>query len=252
MSEMSEMTTRGALSGSSHKSTAQQGGYINVWYAIRTKPGVQQPRREYWTETTPSAIEGRARGKGYRIVSSVNPAMSAVETALNEAGISHWMPAEYDVVRNRHRKGLYEIRRFALLKCWMFVADLADADWGRLMAVDGVTGVASNDGRPYPINPMDLFRLRMIEANSKVDADAKAKRMTSDEDNAVRSMKKTIARNARKKLHAGRTVKLIWGDKVGREATVQAWRDHEHVDVLVNSLDGADTITVPYEYLKAS
>lgn len=220
------------------------------WYAIRTKPGAQQPKREYWREPSVTALNGRARGKGYRMASSTNPEMSAIETALERKGITFYMPAEYAVVRNRHHKGLYELRRFALMKGWMFVCD---PDWSELADVPSVQGIASNNGTPFRIGAMDLFRLRMYEANSRAEAAHKAASLSEAGKRLEREKRKVIVRSARKKLHKGRSVKLIWGDKVGREATVQAWEDQEHVRVLLKSLDDADeTVIVPFEHLKAA
>ena len=50
-----------------------------TWNAIRTSPGAQMPQREFAVQTT-------SRGKGYRIVPSLNPNQSAVERALADAG----------------------------------------------------------------------------------------------------------------------------------------------------------------------
>lgn len=221
-----------------------------TWFAIRTKPGAQQPKREYWPEPSKSALEGHPRGKGYRIASSTNPAISAIETALEAKGFTFYMPAEFAVVRNRNHKNLYELRRFALMKGYMFVGD---PDWSRLMDVPGVQGIVGIDGVPFPIGAMDLFRLRMYEANSRAEADNKARSLSGAVDRLAREQRKVIVRGARKKLFPGRSVKLIWGGKVGREATVQGWDDRDHVRVLLQSLeDAAETITVPYEFLKAA
>jgi transcription antitermination factor NusG len=221
-----------------------------VWYAIRTKPGAQQPKREYWPEPSMSALEGHKRGKGYRMVSSTNPEMSAIEMVLEAKGVTFYMPAEFAVVRNRNHKGLYELRRFALMKGYLFVND---PDWSKIIDAPGVQGVVGNNGEPYPIGAMDLFRLRMYEANSRAEAEHKVKSLSTAGDRLEREQRKVIVRGARKKLFPGRSVKLIWGDKVGREATVQGWNDQDQVRVLLESLEAAgETITVPYEFLKAS
>lgn len=220
-----------------------------TWYAIRTKPGAQQPKREYWPEPSESALSGKPRGKGYRMASSINPEMSAVESALEAKGFTFYMPAEYLAVRNRKHKGLYELRRFALLKGWMFVCD---PDWAQLMEVTGIQGIASSNGAPCPINAMDLFRLRMYEANSRAAAEQEAKTLSTVGDRLAREQRKTAIKGAKKKLFPGRPVRLIWGDKVGRDATVQAWQDHDLVKVLLDGLEATETVVVPFEYLKAA
>lgn len=218
-----------------------------AWYAVRTQPGAQQPKREYWPEDAPKTK------KGYRIRSGIASDHSAVELALKDAGFVYFMPVEFSVVRNRHKKGLYELRRFALLKGYLFVEVQSDADWPRLSEVPGIRGVVANCGKPFIISHLDMFRLRMFEANSRAEATSKAESLSRAAERLVREKRKIIVRGARKKLFPGRDVKLIWGDKIGREATVQAWEDQDQVRVLLKSLDAAaETITVPYEFLKAA
>lgn len=225
-----------------------------TWYAIRTAPGAQMPRREYWAEPLPSAIKGEHRGKGYRIASSTNPERSAVETALENAGFTFYMPAEFTAVRNRRSKGLYEVRRFALLKGYVFVTEVAsDQDWSRLLSLPGVLGMVSSGDKPFPIDDLDIFRLRMFEVNSRAEATARAARLTTIEAREGRKDRKKAAKAARRKLFPGKPVRLIWGDKVGREATVAAWHDEEHVRVLVEQLDAVgESVTVPYDFLRAA
>jgi transcription antitermination factor NusG len=224
-----------------------------MWYAIRTTPGAQQPKREFWPESEDENGNSVGGRKGYRIASGINPDYSAVELALKDAAFTYYMPAEFAVVRNRHKRGVYELRRFPLLKGYMFVGDLEDADWPRLMDVRGVSGVVAFGGRPFPVNAVDLFRLRLFEANCRDEAQAKAASLSKSEERIAREKVKLASRNARKKLFAGREVKLIWGDKVGRDATVAAWEDQDHVKVILQGLDAAtETITVPYEFLKAA
>lgn len=223
------------------------------WFAIRTMPGFQSPHRERWPVPSVSAINGRARGRGYTIASELDPSRTKIEANLDDAGFVHYMPAEYLAVRNRQKAGLYELRRFALLKGYMFVEVANDADWYRLYDVVGVHGVVDNCGKPFAISPIDLFRLRMFEQSSKAAAKAKAESMSKANERLVREKRKHIIRAARKKLFPGKEVKLIWGDKIGREATVQAWNDQDQVRVLLNSLEAAaETITVPFEFLKAA
>ncbi len=224
------------------------------WYAINTTPGAQLPQREYWVEPTAAGLKGWQHGKGYRIASSTNPERSAVELALEAKGITFYMPAEYLAVRNRHRKGLYELRRFALLKGYAFVTEIdSDEGWARVLDTPGVRGIISSDGRPFPISAMDIFRLRMFEANSRAAAEYTVKLRTRNEARDGRKGNKKAAKAARQKLFPGRQVKVLWGDKVGREATVAAWHDEEHVRVMVSQLDAAtETVTVPFAFLKAT
>lgn len=222
------------------------------WYAIRTSPGSQAPRREYWKEPSASALKGGMQGKGYRLASSLNPERSAIEDALERARLTYYMPAEFSAVRNRHRKGAYELRRFALLKGYAFVCELDGSAISRLSKVSGFKGLLTDPyGSPLPISSMDIHHLRMYEANSRAEAQAKVDKLQKADERALKEKRKAISKGARKKLFPGREVRLIWGDKVGREATVAAWQDQDKVRVIVSGLDGAEAI-VPYEFLKAA
>lgn len=223
-----------------------------TWYAIRTMPGFQAPNRERWPEPSASALKGQRRGRGYTIASALNPDMSKIEANLEVAGLVYYMPVEYIAVRNRSKARLYELRRFALLKGYMFVELAADEDWHKLSKVIGIKGIVGNCGQPFVITALDLFRLRMYEQSSKAAAKAKAESLSKAGDRLIRDQRKIAVRGARKKLFPGRDVKLLWGDYVGRDATVQAWNDADQVSVLLSSLDAAETITVPYEYLKVA
>jgi transcription antitermination factor NusG len=215
-------------------------------------PGYQAPHRERWPEPSATALEGHARGRGYTIASAIDPSRSKIEANLEAKGFTFYMPVEYSTVRNRTKPLLYELRRFALLKGYVFV-ELADTDWLRLYDVVGVKGVVENAGRPFAISMMDMFHLRMYEARSKGAAEKEAAAKSRGAEKHEREKRKAIVKGARKKLHAGREVKLIWGDKVGREATVQAWEDQDKVKVILKSLDAAEeTITVPFEFLKVA
>jgi transcription antitermination factor NusG len=221
------------------------------WYAVRTQPGFQSPHRERWAEPSVSAVNGKPRGRGYAILSELDHSRSKIEANLDEAGFAFYMPAEYMAVRNRKKAGLYELRRFALLKGYVFV-ELADEDWLRLYDVPGVAGVVENCNQPFVISALDLFRLRMYEQNNRAVAKAKADSLSKAGERLEREKRKGIIKGARKKLFPGREVKLVWGDKIGREATVQGWEDDGKVKVLLDSLEASETITVPFEFLKAA
>lgn len=224
------------------------------WFAIRTKPGSQVPRRERWKEPSASALKGHTQGRGYRIVSSTNPERSGIEDALAAKGFTFYMPAEFVAVRKRDKKGLYEMRRFALMKGYAFILGAGtDEELARLRKIRFVQGVVANEfGRPYAIGSMDMFRLRMYEQNSRAEAVAKVAALSKNVERQARDKKKAIAKAARKKMFPGREVRLIWGDKVGRDATVAAWADQENVRVILQGLDESETITVAFEFLKTS
>lgn len=136
--------------------------YTSRWYAIRTVPGAQLPQREYGTQITRSK-------KGYRIVSIVNPGKSAIERALEDAGIDHWMPAEKRLLRDRRKTHVWHVRRFALMVGYVFVRD---PDFSRLREMPLVTDIVRVNGVPMPIDILDILMVRRMEAKTEIAFDA--------------------------------------------------------------------------------
>jgi len=142
------------------------------WFAIRTVPGAQKPEREYAVERTRSA-------KGYRIVASLNPDVSAVERALSNNGFTHYMPAEKRLVRDRRHTDLWKPRRFALMVGYVFVHD--PHDWRLLAETSGVQEIVRDvSGNPYPIDLLDILRVRTAEAEAEVIFDRQSLRARQD------------------------------------------------------------------------
>lgn len=125
------------------------------WYAVRTSPGAQMPQREYAAEETRSP-------KGYRIVSSLNASVSAVERALTDAGFVHYMPVEKRLIRDRRKPDLWKARRFALILGYVFVK--GPCNFLRLQEVSGVAGIVGTCGDPKPVALSDILMLRSMEA----------------------------------------------------------------------------------------
>ena len=144
-----------------------------AWYAVQTVPGAQKPRREFQVEQT--GTEDRpSRGKGYRIVPSLNPNLSAIEKSLNDNGFECYMPAEKRLVRDRRHTDLWKVRRFALMVGYVFVRE--PHDWGLLKATNGVAGVVSDrDGRPMAIDILDVMAVRSAEAKAEVEFDRQSR-----------------------------------------------------------------------------
>jgi transcription antitermination factor NusG len=154
-----------------HKSPeaeSKAGQAAMTWYAVKTKPGAQIPQREYAVETTRSS-------KGYRIVPSLDPKRSAIERALSDEGFVHYMPSEKRLIRDRRHAHLWKPRRVALLVGYIFVLD--PVDWRRLEDIPGVAGVLrSGDGKPLPVDIVDILTLRSIEAVAEELFDRQAHR----------------------------------------------------------------------------
>ena len=194
-----------------------------VWYVARTTPSAQRPQR-------------------------MNPRESSVERALSDNGFICYMPAEFKAIRARRHTGRHELRRFPLLVGYVFVHGVTD--WPRLCETDGITGYVAINGKPLTVSVLDMLVLRTYEANSEASADAEMRKLSSGETAAEKKARKKAAQAARRKLQEGKQVKLLWGRKVGREATVLGWEDEERVKAIVREFAQAETIVVPYEYLR--
>lgn len=155
--------------------TAEENSATSNWYAIKTTPGAQKPRRQHRVESTTLNKEGRARGKGYRIILNTNHDISLIERALSENGFEFYMPAEKRLVRDRRHTDLWKVRRFALMVGYVFLRE--PHDWNLLANTQGVSGVLrSPDGYALGIDIMDILAVRSIEAETEVYFDAQSKK----------------------------------------------------------------------------
>jgi hypothetical protein len=137
------------------------------WYAIRTTPDAQKPKRWYVVEQTRSH-------KGYRVVPQIDHWLSAVERALELHGFEYYMPSEKRLIRDRRHTDLWKVRRFALMVGYIFVRD--PHDWQKLAGLQGVSGIVCDvEGRPYGIDIMDILAMRSIEAKAEAHFDARSK-----------------------------------------------------------------------------
>jgi len=86
-----------------------------------------------------------------------------VEHALGDAGFNFYLPRMKRELRH-HRTKKIIVRRFALFSGYIFVsAGAHDPNWMRLKACDGICGVLSLDGRPWPIPEAQVEALRQAE-----------------------------------------------------------------------------------------
>lgn len=146
------------------------------WYVVKTAPGAQQPQREYAVEKSQTE---NPRGKGYRIVPSLNPRKSAIERALEERGFVCYMPAEKRLIRDRRHTDLWKARRFALMVGYVFV--LNPEDFGKLEAVPGVSGVLRDrDSNPMRVSLSDIMLIRSAEAEAEATFDEQSRRARQD------------------------------------------------------------------------
>lgn len=215
-----------------------------TWHAIRTLPGAQMPQREYQVEPTEAALNGHSNGKGYRIVPSLNPKMSAVERSLWDAGYRFYMPCEFKVIRNRSKTNSFTVRRFAMLQGYVFVAGVED--WLTLRNLPGVAGIVAIDGEPLPIHIADIVKLRAHEAASEAKADREVAKMNSAAKASVVKAADKALKHAKRHFNPGQRVKVIWGPAAGHEAVIEGW-DAQQIKA---RLDEAETVLVPFEHVK--
>lgn len=191
-----------------------------TWFAIRTTPGAQRQHR-------------------------FNVAVSEVEQALTDAGFTHYMPAEYRVIRDRRKTRTYVVRRYPLLKGYVFVTSCSG-----VRDVDGVAAVVGSDESPYPVNIVDILKLRTIEAKSEDEAERDLRKVISAEEADARKTFNKSLSAARRKLNDGARVRVLWGSAVGREATLAGWADDRHVRAILADLDGAGEVLVPFDAVR--
>lgn len=147
----------------------------NRWYAVKADPGSQKPQREYTVEKTDS----KRSKKGYRIVPSLNPNISAIELALQKNGFEVYMPSEKRLIRDRRHTDLWKPRRFALLVGYVFVHE--PHNWRLLEETNGVGGIVKDlSGTPLAMEWVDILMLRGMEAEAEVEFDRRSRLARQD------------------------------------------------------------------------
>ena len=205
-----------------------------TWYAIRTAPGAQMPKREYATETTNSR-----RGKGYRIVPSLNPNESAIERELKQEGFTCYIPVIKRLMRDKRKFGVWKSRRFPMLQGYVFVQDVKD--WPRLEATAGVAGIVGTNGRPLAILEADIEKLAAEEARAEEAFQKEQKRR--EEADAIRGRKLT-RRKLGQAFKPGSVVDITKGHAAGRAATITGLDRGGRLKAM---LDGLGTISLSPE-----
>jgi hypothetical protein len=92
--------------------------------------------------------------------------------------------------------------------------------------------------------------LRTVEAKSEARADRDILKITSQATSAERKAAAKALAQAKRKLVPDKVVKILWGDAVGRQATVAGWGDGNMVKVILDKLEAADAVLVPYDTLR--
>lgn len=209
-----------------------------VWYAIRTLPGAQMPQREYTVEATTLGKDGRPRGKGYRIQPSLNPEMSAVERALQDAGFHFYMPAKRVPVRDRRKTNHWTTKRFALLPGYVFVEDAID--WVKLTETPGVAGIVGINGVPGKVKTGDIHVMQEAEAAERecVETWLQEQRLARE---------RVSFAKARKRFPVNSTVEIGAGAAKGRRAQIVGAGRDGRLKAIVEGLEQMGTIALPME-----
>jgi hypothetical protein len=224
---------------------------MTAWYAIRTAPGAQKPQREFKVETTMVRRdkEGRQTNKGYRIVPSLDPNVSAIERALKDNGFRFYMPCEFEAVRDRRKTNVWTTRRFPILQGYVFVADVHD--FGLLESLPGVVGtVGSDTGTKYELSITDFMFLRTKEAASLASAETFIEREKLSAESRRRAANAKKLKNIVKRYPKGTRVSVQWGKAVGREATIVGYDDEARLRAIADGLESAGVITLSTEDVK--
>ncbi|HEV7286554.1 MAG TPA: transcription termination/antitermination NusG family protein [Kaistia sp.] len=122
-----------------------------TWYVGYLKAGATRPSRH----RGPVPAEGQDE--------------TIVERALTNEGLTPYLPRMKRELRH-HRTKKTIVRRFPLMPGYVFVtAGPREPNWMRLKACDGISGVLSLDGRPWPIPAAQVEALQRAEADLVFD-----------------------------------------------------------------------------------
>jgi transcription antitermination factor NusG len=214
-----------------------------VWFACRTAPGAQMPQREYTVHATSRGADGRPRGKGYTIVPSLDPNVSAVERSLSNAGFAHYMPIEKRLVRDRKKTNLWKPRRFALLLGYVFVKDVDD--FRKLEETAGIASVVRSQGKPMPIMGKDILMLQSMEAV----AEEKYQQLVEQRAAAERRVTRRKAAGA---FPAGSSVSITSGHAKGLRGLAGAPARDGRLKVFIASLEAEISVPMDAVVLEAA
>lgn len=191
-----------------------------AWYAIRIAPGAARQNMRFRAHVGP-------RG-GHRLDRYPDGTdRTAIEAALDEAGIEHYLPTEQREVLNRKKANTFDLRRFPLIPGYCFV--LNPPNFMCLDAIPGVIGVLGIQGRPMPIHPRAIAMLQNAEA----------------ENAALIEQQRQKRREAEKKLTRARAAKLYpIGSKIKVTSKVLGV-----VDARITSVTGRKTVKAVAEFL---
>jgi transcription antitermination factor NusG len=208
-----------------------------TWTVLKTWAGAQQSRRTYQRAETKN---------GYAMVTSLDPRVSAIEKELADRGISFYMPSEFKAVRRRDKTNSWVIRRGPLLPRYLFV----ESFHGDPRDIPGAAGRLTYGERPLEVSVIDILTLRTVEANSELAAERFIDLQRNQARAEAKRSGKEAYKAAKRRFNPGNKVKVMWGAETGREATVLAWSDQEKVRLIVERLEGAEEVDVPFEFIR--
>lgn len=214
---------------------------MNQWHAIRTAPGAQQPQRVYEVQPNEPGKDGKPRGKGYRIVPSLNPNQSAVERALDNNGFEHYMPVERRLLRDRTKTDVWKSRRFPLLVGYMFVRGVTD--WPLLCETPGVAGIIGTCGVPMPVSEKDIDMLRAKEAEAE-------ERLLYEIERRAQMAARVTRKKAKSLFPSGSAVSITKGHATGRMGYIIGADRDGKLKLFLDGLNGTGIISVSTDALQ--
>ncbi|MET4634990.1 transcription termination/antitermination protein NusG [Kaistia defluvii] len=138
---------------------------------------------------------------------------TVVERALADEGFGAYLPRVRKELRH-HRTKKIITRRFPLLPGYIFVTGGdREPNWMRLKACEGISGVLSLDGRPWPIADAQVDTLKQAEADLLFD-DTHAARVKRGQEGRTRRETTAI------RFHEGCAITLTEGPFSGLPGVV--------------------------------
>jgi len=160
----------------------------------------------------------------------------AVDRALGDARVEHWMPVEKPVRRARNGVARMPEEQPAL-RGYLFIHITPLADhWHGIMSVEGVVGVLGGWERPWPVAEREIAELRRFFGLSAKERRREAARH-----------KQAVA-----PIGAGDDVVVTGGPMAGRTGKVERAADSVSMRVILDLFGGRVPVSIPLANLSKS
>lgn len=193
----------------------RNGAVTEAWYVIRLKPGASREAPHRRGETIGPYRRGERFGP-------IRP--SVVERSLADAGLACYVPMAWVESRN-HRTHKKTVRPLPLIAGYAFVR-LAEADYSRARACDGVASILGWNGRPWPVSDQAVAVFQAREASGEFYAPLKEALSTLPGRKAKKHSEATFKRGVR--------VKPVDGAFAGYHGLVESVAGRGAVKVMID------------------